>query len=91
MNLPGEFAYSGDLSIVQYIGLAGGPTKDGSVDRVVVYSTDGRARGVGRDARVNRGDVIVVKKSAYKLFGDFVGGVIRLGTVVISIIVLSNQ
>jgi polysaccharide export outer membrane protein len=90
VNQPGEFPYSGDLSVVQYIGLAGGPTKDGSVDRVFVYSRDGRVRGVERDARVNRGDVIVVRKSTYKVVGDLLGGVIRLGTVVISIIVLTR-
>jgi protein involved in polysaccharide export with SLBB domain len=90
VNEPGEFPYSSDLSVVQYIGLAGGPTRDGSVDRVVVYSPDGRARDAGRDMRINRGDVIVVRKSTYKLFGEFFGGVVRLGTVVISIIIITR-
>ena len=90
VNQPGEFPYSSDLSVVQYVGLAGGPTRDGSVDRIVVYSPDGQARGAGRDSRVNRGDVIVVRKSAYKVIGEIFGGMVRLGTVVISIIVLTR-
>jgi protein involved in polysaccharide export with SLBB domain len=90
VNTPGEFPYNGDLTIVQYIGLAGGPTKDGSVDRVVIYSSDGHARGVGRDAHADRGDVIIVKKSAYKVFGDFFSGVIRIGTIVVSILILNK-
>ena len=90
VNQPGEFPYSGHLSVVQYIGLAGGPTRDGSVDRITIFSPDGRARNAGRDTRVYGGDVIVVRKSGYKLFGDLVSGVIRLGTVVISIIVLTR-
>ena len=91
VNQPGEFPYSSDRSVVQYIGLAGGPTKDGSVDRVVIYSADGTVRKAGRDSHVNRGDVVVVKRSTYKLFADFFRGTIQLGTFVISIIILSNQ
>ena len=90
VNAPGEFPYNGDMTIVQYIGLAGGPSKDGSVDRVVIYSPDGRSHGVGRDAHPDRGDVIIVKKSAYKVFGDFFSGVIRIGTIVVSILILNK-
>ena len=90
VNEPGEFAYNGDLTIVQYIGLAGGPTKDGSVDRVAIYSPEGHARGVSRDAHPDRGDVIIVRKSTYKIVGDFFGGVIRVGTLVVSILILNK-
>lgn len=90
VNTPGEFPYNGDLTIVQYIGLAGGPSKDGSVDRVVVYSPDGRAHGVDRNAHPGGGDVIIVKKSVYKIFGDFFSGVIRVGTIVVSILILNK-
>ena len=90
VNMPGEFPYNGDLTIVQYIGLAGGPSKDGSVDRVVVYSSDGSAHGVDRNAHPDGGDVIIVKKSAYKIFGDFFSGVIRIGTIVVSILILNK-
>ena len=48
-------------------------------------------RKAGRDTRVYGGDVIVVKRSTYKLFADFFRGTIQLGTFVISIIILSNQ
>jgi len=91
VNQPGEFPYSGDLSIVQYIGLAGGPTRDGSVDRIVIYSPDGRVRHAGRDSRVYGGEVIVVKRSTYKLFADVFRSTIQLGTFVVSIIILANQ
>jgi len=90
VNEPGEFAYSGDLSVVQYIGLAGGPTKDGSVDRVAIYSPDGRVRAVDRNGHPGRGDVIIVKKSTYKILGDFFGGVVRIGTLIVSILILNK-
>lgn len=90
VNKPGEFDYSGDLTVAQYIGLAGGPTKGGSVNRVVLYAPDGSSRGVSRDARPGRGDVIIVKRSTYSIAGEFFSGLIRLGTVVVSIIVLTK-
>jgi len=90
VNEPGEFPYNGDLTIVQYIGLAGGPTKDGSVDRVAIYSPEGHARSVSRDAHPDRGDVIIVKRSTYRIVGDFFGGVIRVGTLVVSILILNK-
>jgi polysaccharide biosynthesis/export protein len=91
VNQPGEFPYSGDLSVVQYIGLAGGPTRDGSVDRVTIYSPDGSSRGGDRNTRLHGGEVIVVKRSAYKLLADLFRGTIQLSTFVISLIILSNQ
>jgi len=87
---PGEFNFNGDLTVAQYVGLAGGPTGDGSMNSVVIYSPDGKARGAHRDMHPSRGDVIIVKRSHYRLIGDVLGGVIRLGTVVISIIVLTR-
>lgn len=91
VNAPGEFEYMGDLTIVQYIGLAGGPTKDGSVDRVVVYRSDGSARDVSRDDLPGRGDVIVVKRSYARVLGDVFRGVLSAGTLIVSILILSNN
>jgi protein involved in polysaccharide export with SLBB domain len=90
VNQPGEFPYSGDLSIVQYIGLAGGPTKDGSVDRIKIYSPGGEARRADRNTNPNRGDVIIVEKSNYKLVGDFFNSVIKIGALVVSILILTQ-
>ncbi|MDD4856730.1 MAG: SLBB domain-containing protein [Candidatus Krumholzibacteria bacterium] len=90
VNEPGEFPYNGSMTIVQYIGLAGGPSENGSVNRVVIYSSDGRTRGVDRNDHPSMGDVIIVKKSSYKIFGDFFSGVIRIGTIVVSILILNK-
>jgi hypothetical protein len=90
VQVPGRFLYQDDWAVARYIGLAGGPTENGSVDRVVIYSPDGSSRKAGKDAVPNRGDVIIVKKSKTKLFGEFFSGLIRLGTVVITIIVLTK-
>lgn len=90
VNSPGEFQYRSDLTVIYYIGLAGGPNEEGDVNRVVIFSPDGSSRRAKGDSYPSRGDVIIVKRSKLKIFGEFFGGLIRLGTVVISIIVLTK-
>lgn len=90
MQIPGKFPYEGDWTVAQYVGLAGGPTNEGSVDRVVIYSPDGVSRKGDGEARPNRGDVIIVKRSKAKIFGSVFSNLITMGTVVISIIVLTK-
>ena len=79
-----------DWTVATYIGMAGGPTADGSMTRVDIYSSDGVKRKASADSRPNRGDVIVVKRSRSKILGAVVSGIVQLGTVVITIIVLSQ-
>ena len=87
---PGEFPHMNDWTVAKYIGMAGGPTKDGSMSRIDIYSSDGVRRKASADSRPNRGDVIVVKRSKSRIFGTLVSGIVQLGTVVITIIVLSQ-
>ncbi|MBN2184060.1 MAG: SLBB domain-containing protein [Candidatus Krumholzibacteriota bacterium] len=88
--LPGRFAYEGDWTVAQYVGLAGGPKKEGSMDRIVIYSPDGRSRKGDRNMRPNRGDVIIVKRSKGNIFGGFFTLFVNVGTVVITMIVLTR-
>ena len=90
VQLPGVFEYRNDWTVARYVGLAGGPTREGSVDRVIIYGADGGQRPAGRDDEVNRGDVIIVKRSRSRLFADLFKGIVTLGTVVISIVVLTK-
>ncbi len=87
---PGQFPYRNDWTVAHYVGLAGGPTLEGSIDRAIIVSPDGTSRKVGKDDRPERGDIIIVKRSRYRLLGEFLSGVIRLGTVVVTIIVLAK-
>ncbi len=87
---PGEFPHMNDWTVAKYIGMAGGPTKDGSMNRIDIYSPDGAKRKASADSRPNRGDVIVVKRSRSQIFGSLVSGIVQLGTVVITIIVLTQ-
>ncbi len=87
---PGQFPYRNDWTVAHYVGLAGGPTLEGSIDRAIIVSPDGSSRKVGKEDRPERGDIIIVKRSRYRLLGEFLSGVIRLGTVVVTIIVLAK-
>lgn len=87
---PGEFQHMNDWTVAKYIGMAGGPTQDGSMNRIDIYSPGGVKRKAYADSRPNRGDVIVVKRSRSRIFGTLVSGVVQLGAVVITIIVLSQ-
>jgi len=90
VQAPGEFPHMNDWTVAKYIGMAGGPTKDGSMSRIDIYSPDGVKRKASADSRPNRGDVIIVKRSSSRIFGTVVSGIVQLGTVVITIIVLSR-
>ena len=87
---PGEFNFNGDLTVAQYVGMAGGPTMEGSMGSIVIYSADGKSRQGNSEMHPARGDVIIVKRSPYRMFAEFLGGVVRLGTVVITIIALTR-
>jgi protein involved in polysaccharide export with SLBB domain len=87
---PGQFPYKNDLTVIQYIGLAGGPTTDGSVNRIVIYSPDGSMRRANSTSIPKRGDVIIVKRAKVKILGELFSGLIRLGTVVVTILVLTK-
>ena len=90
VQAPGQFSFRSDWTVAQYVGMAGGPTEAGSINRVVIISPDGSLRKGGQNDYPGRGDVIIVKRSRSRILGEFFSGLIRLGTVVVSIIVLTK-
>lgn len=90
VKAPGQFPFRSDWTVAQYIGMAGGPTDEGSIDRVKIISPDGTSRNGGQGDYPRPGDVVIVRRSRTRLLAEFFGGMIRLGTVVVSIIVLTR-
>jgi protein involved in polysaccharide export with SLBB domain len=90
VQLPGDFPHMNDWTVSKYIGMAGGPTENGSMNRIEIYSADGTKRKGSPKSRPNRGDVIIVKRSRSKILGQLVSGLAQIGTIVITIIVLSE-
>lgn len=91
VQLPGRVQYTASWTVAQYIGAVGGPTREGSIDRIIIISTNGVSRSGSRDSIPNSGDVLIVKRSKTRIFGDIFGGLIGLGTLILSIIALSNS
>ena len=87
---PGAFPHDNEWTVAKYIGMAGGPTDNGSMTRVELYSPDGTKRNVSPDDRPNRGDVIIVKRSKLRIFSEVAFGLIQVGTVVITILALTR-
>jgi len=90
VQAPGSFEYQGHLTVAHYIGLAGGPTENGSMSRIKIYSPDGSVIDADRETYPTRGDVIIVQKSRTRVIGDFFGGVLNMAAIVVSILVLTK-
>ncbi len=90
VQLPGRVRFVSNWTVAQYIGAVGGPTHEGSIDRVMVISRDGTSFQTDRNYYPNSGDVIIVKRSKTRIFADIFQGFIGIGMLVISIVALTN-
>jgi len=90
VQLPGRVRFVSNWTVAQYIGAAGGPTHEGSINRVTVISRDGTSFGTDSSYRPNSGDVIIIKRSKTRIFADIFSGLIGVGTLIISMIALSR-
>ncbi len=90
VNAPGAFPHDNEWTVAKYIGMAGGPTDNGSMTRLELYSSDGKKRNASPDDRPNRGDVIIVKRSRLRVFSEVAFGLLQVGTVVITILALTR-
>jgi protein involved in polysaccharide export with SLBB domain len=90
VQLPGRVRFVSNWTVAQYVGAAGGPTQEGSIDRVMIISKNGSSIKADSSYRPNSGDVIIIKRSKTKIFSDIFSGLIGVGTLVISIVALSR-
>jgi len=67
VRAPGRFAFQPGLTAEDYIVLAGGVTRDGSVRKVEIAMANGRTLR-GRDTQVQAGDAIYVPRSFNSVF-----------------------
>jgi len=91
VQLPGRMRFVSHWTVAQYVGAAGGPTSEGSIDRVVVISNDGTSVTTDSKYHPNSGDVIIIKRSKTRIFADVFSGLIGVGTLIISIVALSRS
>jgi protein involved in polysaccharide export with SLBB domain len=88
---PGRVRFVSNWTVAQYVGQAGGPTQEGSIDRVIVITKNGTSIGTDSSYRPNTGDVIIIKRSKTRIFSEIFSGLIGVGTLVISIVALSRS
>jgi protein involved in polysaccharide export with SLBB domain len=68
---PGSFAYQPNLKILDYIGLAGGPTVDANQSAALIYRGN-RKISVRGNPVVEPGDRIYVPRQVFKFWQDYV-------------------
>ncbi len=91
VQLPGRVRFVSHWTVAQYVGAAGGPTHEGSINRVVVISRDGESINTDSRYHPNSGDVIIIKRNKTRIFADIFSGLIGVGTLIISIVALSRS
>jgi len=91
VQLPGRVRFVSNWTVAQYVGAVGGPTHEGSINRVTVISRDGTSISTDSSYRPNTGDVIIIKRSKTRIFSDIFSGLIGVGTLIISIVALSRS
>jgi protein involved in polysaccharide export with SLBB domain len=91
VQLPGRMRFVSHWTVAQYVGAAGGPTQEGSIDRVIVISKNGESITTDSHYHPNSGDVIIIKRSKTRIFADIFTGLIGVGTLIISIVALSRS
>ena len=87
---PGPIPFQPGHAAERYIALAGGPTSQGSFDRLAILSRDGVERSGNRHSPVYRGDTIVVNRRKGAIAGSYLVGLTSITGLVVAIIALIN-
>ncbi len=91
VQMPGRVAFVSTWTVAQYIGAVGGPTQEGSIDRIMVISRDGSTKNTNSSYYPNSGDVIIVKRSKTRIFADIFSGLLGVGTLILSIVAITRS
>jgi protein involved in polysaccharide export with SLBB domain len=90
VTIPGAVQFQPGLGVMDYIGLAGGPTDRASIGNVRVRTSEGRILPAKDLPEVNRGDTIEVPYVAVKWWEDYVTIVSAATTVLIAWLSISQ-
>ncbi len=81
----GEIDFQRGLPAGRYIAMAGGPSNQGSVDRLQIYDNYGNRRDGNRDSVVYRGETILVKRRKGVIFGNAFFGLVSVTSLFLSV------
>jgi protein involved in polysaccharide export with SLBB domain len=81
---PSPVEFQRGLPAGRYIAMAGGPTVDGSIDKLEIYDDQGNRRDGDRDSVVYRGETILVKRRTGVVLGNLFLGFVSLTSLFLS-------
>ena len=82
---PGGMEFQRGLPAGRYIGMAGGPTEAGSIDKLEIYDDHGNRRDANRDGVVYRGETVLVKRRTGVILGNLFIGFVSLTSLFLSV------
>ncbi len=90
VNDPGPIPYQANLTAYEYVGMAGGPTIDGSSGGWKVYDQSGKKRKIRPDDFVEPGETVVVPERFLSKAQKFLSPTIAVSTLIITIVALQR-
>jgi len=87
---PGEVPYQRGLPAERYIAIAGGPTRNGSMNKLTIFSKDGSSRKGDRESQVVRGDTILLERTWTSYVGPIFVAFTSLTSLILSVIAVSR-
>lgn len=90
VTTPGPIPYHANLSVREYVGMAGGHTESGAMSRWKIIDENGRKRKVNPRSVVYPGETIVVPERLLTKMGKILSPVSAVSTIIISIVALQK-
>jgi protein involved in polysaccharide export with SLBB domain len=90
VNEPGPIPYQANTTAYEYVGMAGGPTINGSSSGWKVYDQYGKKKKIKPDDFVEPGETVVVPERFLSKLGKVLSPTVAVSTLIISIVALQR-
>jgi protein involved in polysaccharide export with SLBB domain len=87
---PGPFPFHSNLTAYEFVGIAGGPSDDGSMGGWKIIDTEGERRKARHDDIVGPGETVYVPERLLTKLGKVLTPVSAVSTIIISIVALQK-
>ncbi len=87
---PGAIPFQRGMPAERYIAMAGGPSRNGSMNKLTIFGKDGTSRSGDRNSTVYRGDTILLEKTLSSYVGPIFIGLTSLTSLILSVIAVSK-
>ncbi len=87
---PGAIPFQRGMPAERYIAMAGGPSRNGSMNKLTIFGKEGTSRSGDRNSTVYRGDTILLERTLTSYVGPIFIGLTSLTSLVLSVIAVSR-